>query len=240
MLYTTSELLELIKEDMGLRDLPRVITDEKMIKRMYNSALKEFSIRCPYIVESYVNDNEKINSMDTMYGKKYIYKIPKTYYMDSKILYVTRVDPIGCDTHADFFDISLAPDILLGTIADYKLYSTLQQSIYPALTFHFTKPDKVEIYNGWGGTYMVELALVHDISLATIPDTAMSSFRELALLDMEEYFYNTLKRIDNINTGAGEFQLKIDEWANAKDQKRDLLKSWDEDASLDVDSIKIF
>jgi len=238
MVYTTSELLNLIKQDMGLRDLPRTITDQDMLDRLQNSALKEFSIRCPYRVESYIGVNEKIDA--GMWNRRTVYRIPKTFYMGSSILQVNRVDPIGCDTYGEFFDFSVAPDVLLSTLADYKLYATLQNSMYPALTFNFRKPDILEIYNGWIGSYVVELSIIHDSSLATIPDGASSAFRQLALLDMEEYFYNSLKRIEDINTGVGQISLKVDQWSNAGQEKRDLLKQWDEDANLDVDAIMRF
>ena len=69
----------------------------------------------------------------------------------------------------------------------------------------------------------------------------MTHLRQLAVLDLEEYLYNQLKRKDQLDVGVGTINLKIDEWANARDEKKQLLETWDnEGANLDIDPINYF
>ena len=46
-LYNLSEFLSVVKEDIGIRDIPLPVDDAELVKRFDNSALKSFSIRYP-------------------------------------------------------------------------------------------------------------------------------------------------------------------------------------------------
>ena len=110
-----------------------------------------------------------------------------------------------------------------------------------APTFRFDPPNKLVIYNGWtGGSYRIEVGMLHDPSLSTIPAGAMTHLRQLAVLDIEEYLYNKMKRIQDLETGIGSINLRIDNWENAASEKRDLLRDWDESGNLDLDVINYF
>jgi hypothetical protein len=65
----------------------------------------------------------------------------------------------------------------------------------------------------------------------------MTHLRQLAVLDIEEYLYNKMKRITDLDTGVGTINLRIDNWESAAQEKRDLLREWDESASLDLDTL---
>ena len=110
-----------------------------------------------------------------------------------------------------------------------------------APTFRFDPPNKLIIYNGWtGGSYRIEVGMLHDPSLSTIPPGAMTHLRQLAVLDIEEYLYNKMKRIQDLDTGVGTINLRIDNWENAASEKRDLLREWDESVNIDLDCINYF
>lgn len=110
-----------------------------------------------------------------------------------------------------------------------------------SLTWDFKQPNILILYNGWsGGDYEIELAMDHDPSLSTIPPSAMSTFIELCQYDLEEYFYQKLKRVQNLDLGIGSIELKIDDWADAANKKRDLLKELDETCNLDYEHIMYF
>ena len=110
-----------------------------------------------------------------------------------------------------------------------------------APTFRFDPPNRLTVYNGWcGGSFRIEVGMLHDPSLATIPPGAFTHLHQLAVLDLEEYLYNKMKRITDLETGVGTINLRIDNWENAAQEKRDLLREWDESASLDLDVINYF
>lgn len=247
-LYTLSELLQVIKDDIGLNDipLPEEINDNHLVNRMYQSALKEFSQRYPRFEKVKFGDewiSEKVEeNRNTRTGITYI--IPSYVYDGTMILGIARIDPITTASGNDSYFPSVAsysPDQVIMTIADVQLAATIGQQMSKAMTWEFKAPNRMILYNGWlAGHYEAELMLMHDPSLSTIPATAMTNFRELATYDLQEYIYNKYKRIQSLDVGIGSIELKIDEWQDAGSRKRDLLKEWDERSSLDIDYIEYF
>ena len=243
-LYNISEFLSLIKEDIGIKDIPLPVDDKSLLQRFYNSALKEFSVRYPRIETIILGDENRIAPEYRDRNTKIIYRIPKYVYQDSTILAVTKFDvsrPLG---YSDFYvpqGVWASPDAVLSSLADIKLAAALASTMGKAPTYQFKAPDLLYVYNGWsGGVYDVDVALMHDISLSTIPPTAITHLKQLAILDIEEYLYNKLKRIDNLDTGIGNIQLNINNWEDAGNRKLELLKEWDEDGNLDIDQITYF
>ena len=247
-LYTLSELLQVIKDDTGLNDipLPEEINDNSLLERLRQSALKEFSVRYPWFKKVVFGDEwlspDETQTRNTRTGITYI--IPKYVYDGSMILGIARVNPMSTAAGNDSYFPSVAsysPDQVIMTIADVQLASTIGAQMSKSMTWEFRMPNQVVLYNGWmAGNYEAELMLLHDDSLSTIPPTAMTNFRELATLDLQEYIYNKYKRIQSIDAGVGTIELKIDEWQDAGSRKRDLLKEWDQTASLDIDYIEYF
>jgi len=258
MMYNLSEFIKLLKQDLGLRDLPQVISDQDMVERLTQSALKEFSIRYPHRVKFALTREDRVRNLEQLipsgninyglpyydFGNRFIYKIPRAVYGQNSIINLFTVETKGPYGYADYyypFGNALTPEMALSAISDYRLVASLQQAVTPALTWQFRHPDIIEIFNGWSdGTYIAEIGITHDASLATIPPAVFSSFRELALLDMKEYFYQTMKRVENVNVGVGEISLKIDDWSSASQDKKELLRQWDESGNLDFDYITYF
>jgi hypothetical protein len=135
-----------------------------------------------------------------------------------------------------------SPDSVLTGIADIKIAASVASAMGKAPTFEFRNPDILIVYNGWsGGVYQLDIGLMHDISLSTITPTSFTNLRQLAVVDIEEYLYNKLKRMDNLDVGIGNIQLKLDDWQDAASRKREMLDTWDrEGANLDLDQITYF
>ena len=247
-LYTLSELLQIIKDDTGLNDipLPDQLSDNSLLERLRQSALKEFSTRYPWFKkvtfgDEWLSPDEK-ETRNTRTG--IIYVIPKHILEGTQLLGIARIDPISTASGNDSYFPSVAsysPDQVIMTIADVQLASSIGAQMSKSMTWEMIYPNKIKLYNGWmAGKYEAELMLLHDDSLSTIPPTAMTNFRELATLDLQEYIYNPHKRIQSLEVGVGTIELKIDEWQDAGSRKRDLLKEWDQTASLDIDYIEYF
>ena len=81
---------------------------------------------------------------------------------------------------------------------------------------------------------------MHDLSLVSIPDTALPTFRELAEYDIGRMIYNKIKRKGTIETPAGNFDLKIDDLQDCDNKYRELFKDLKEDASLDFEEPQWF
>ena len=246
-LYNPSEFLQKIKEDAEISDIPLPVTDDVLYSRIINSSLKEFSQVYPYIKTIIIGENEIDKNMGSYmtydsHGYKVRYIIPEHQYSPLTLLGIARTEPAKMASYADYYvpqnGIGLSPEDMIMALSSIQTASTIGTVVGRAPTGKFIKPNKVEIYNGWtSGYYEVDLKLSHDPSLSTIPETAFSSLIELATYDIEWFLYGKLKRKNNVETGVGTYDLKIDDWADSKNKFKDLLKEWKNDANLDYDSI---
>ena len=106
-LYNLTELMNLIIDDIGMTDVPIIekIGTDHLLERLRQSALKEFSQRCPYKKKWRFNDNEIVggaaNAKNTTQGIDY--EIPKSEYYGTQLLGVTRVDPIASTGFNDIY-----------------------------------------------------------------------------------------------------------------------------------------
>jgi len=243
MLYNMSEFLTLMKENAQIGDIPLPVKDEELIKRFDLSALREFSVRYPYVRQAIVTSDDMIINNRTL-NNSCVYVIPEKFYHGTSILWVIRLTQNGFGSEANMYMPNIvlgSADMVLESVADIKLAASLGSMMTHAPTHEFQKPNHLIIYNGWtNGSFTVELALKHDLSLSTIPEGAFTHLLQLATLDMEEYLYGKMKRKNNINTPAGDISLNLDEWSNAASEKRELLSRWDEDAYLDFASINYY
>ena len=104
----------------------------------------------------------------------------------------------------------------------------------PRLTWDFQGPRTVYIYNCLASHSLIfEFMMEHDPSLMSIPATAEESFFKLALLDVKKSLYSIVKHYNNIETVYGNIDLKIDDWADADNQRTELLNQWDDNYHLD-------
>lgn len=249
-LYTLSEMVQVILEDIGISDLPilEVVGMDNIVKRLENSALKEFSVRYPYIKHFEMTDDCLLhkNKDDIFYSttKGIDYEIPMKAYAGHTLLGISYVATNAVSGYNDSYipyTYSFAPDAMMNMFADIQQTADLGRMMAKSMTWEFRKPNIVRLYNGWiSGKYDVSLMLTHDTSLSTIPDTAMTHFRKLATYDVEWFLYNRFKRLQNLDVGIGNFELKIDDWADAQDKFREYLDAIDEDGNLDIDYITYF
>ena len=111
----------------------------------------------------------------------------------------------------------------------------VMNQVIPKLTFHFEGPRTVYIFNAYASTKLkFELGFMHDSTLASIPETCSEEFLKLALLDVKENLYPTMKHFSELNTVHGTINLKLDEWANAESERKELIDKWDDNYHLDL------
>ena len=132
--------------------------------------------------------------------------------------------------------------LLQGNLFNQMLLSnagkTLMNEMIPKLTFKFEPPRVLYVYNAYSSTDLaIELGFEHDKSLASIPETCREDYMKLALLDVKENLYPTLKQYSEINTAIGTINLKIDDWADAENLRKDLIEKCDDTYHLDFKPI---
>ena len=244
MLYTLSEFLELVKGDVGVRDVPIPVDDNELVRHFELSALRECSVRYPKVSEVWVTSDEAVDMSQRSTSGSLTYVIPEKFWQGCKILDVLGLLPGGYGSEANMYMPNVvlgSADMLAESIADIKMAASLGQMMTHAPTWRFDPPDRITIFNGWAsGSYRVELALTHDLSLATIPPGAFTNLRQLTVLDMKAYLYKKMKRLTNLETGIGSIDLKIDDWESADREMQDLLRDWDDTIELGLHRINYF
>ena len=154
--------------------------------------------------------------------KKLIYVIDVTY--DSSML-------SGLGSYG-------AMPMLQGDMLTQLLMSNAAKNVgnlfVPKITFHYEHPRTLYLYNMYSSSKIViELGFEHDKSLASIPESASESFMDLALLDVKENLYPTVKQYTDIQTAIGNINFKLDSWENAESERKELLSRWDDLYHLD-------
>lgn len=129
--------------------------------------------------------------------------------------------------------------LMEGNLLDQAMLSNaganLMNTLIPKLTFHYEHPRTLYVFNAYSSSkIIIELAFEHDKTLASIPETARESFMQLALLDVKENLYPTLKQYTELNTAIGNINLKLDDWANAEQDRAQLIDKWDDVYHLDL------
>ena len=247
MIWTAQQLIQLVKDDLGLRDLPPTVTDVELLERFKNSCLKEFSLIYPKM-ETFNLGREDLVDKSEAY-RSYIpgirYRVPRYITEQSPVLAIVDVEPLRASGYSDTmypFGAGLAPDDIMVSVASVQTAASVGANVVHALTWEFDSMRNILLlYHAWSTTsYKVTYTTIHDESLSSVPPTAMSTLRELAMYDLGQYIYNTIKRKNNIDTGVGTITLNIDDFADYGSRKRDLLEKLSEDANLDVDSIDYF
>ena len=244
MLYTLNQLIQLAKEDLGIRELPPPVTDQDLYNRVKNSALKELSIVYPRIEEFTIGKPDLVDPSEDVSTKYHgvRYRVPQ--YITHNFTPMDVIDVTNISQHAlsDVmwpFAIGFSAPDTIASVASMKAMAAVGQNIVGAVTYNYDPMTNIiTIYNGWtNGTYKVQMTVSHDENLSTIPPTAMLTVRELITNDIGQYIYNTLKRKDKLDTPAGNIDLRIDDLADCGNRKKELLEKLQEDCSLDFDII---
>lgn len=234
---TLSQLLTRIKIDLGIYSiaLPFENPEEAMTDVILGVSLKTFSTFCPYY-EKYrfdlhnlerleKNSNQETYLLPDIFNEREILFIRDIYYDESIIS--------GIGYWGGGIPLLHGNMINQGMLANAGM--ALTNKMIPKMTFKYEHPRKVILYNVFSSSKVVfEIAFCHDKSLASISPSEEESFYNLAVIDVKNMLYNVLKHYNDLQTAYGNINLKIDEWANASDQRKQLIDEWDNIYHMDV------
>lgn len=229
-----SSIISNLKMDTGLAfiSLPIDDLDKRISDVIRDRTLNTFNQYFPErVTESMDLSNFLCISQDFSHS---VFEIPE---IRGRI--VIGVEDIRVDsrsTNGGFFDP--VSDFSIGTYSDMmmaQVSADLVSLAAPPVTFHFEHPNVLHVYNMGtiGYKILFDVLLGHSSNLSSIPFSVEESFYELALLDFKRFCYNSLKHFNEINTVNGTINLRIDDWANAESERKDLLRDWDTKFHLD-------
>lgn len=234
-----SSLLTRIKGKLGLYTLalPFDNVDAVLSEYIVNVTIPVFSVYCP-VKEKFVcnvKDLEMLEHNDSYqtfmlpdWKYKKIFDVEDVEYDNS------MMSGVGYSANAALFNNnSLLQQAMLGQAG-----VNITRSMIPKLTFEYHEPRTLRIYNLFNSCRLVlSLLCQHHPSLVTIPTTASESFYKLALLDIKDFLYNTMKHYDEIETAFGRISLKTGDWQNAEQDREALIDKWDDTFHLDRTTI---
>lgn len=231
-----SDVMTRIKYKLGIMNIASPVRNlDGMIATIIKDiTVPDFSVYSPdrYTVRYDLKDLEKLEN----YNSFETYLLPD--FKDKKLLYVYQVY-YDDSTLSGFGHYGGALPTIGGDMIAQIALSNASASLYsvmmPKMTFEFIHPRTLRIYNQYSESKVVlDLGFQHDVSLASIPETARTSFMELALLDVKENLYPIFKNYANLTTAYGNIDLKIDNWENAESERKDLIQRWDDTYHLDA------
>ena len=233
-----SNIVTRIKLKLGLLNIATPIEnlDDTIVLILQGITLPVFSIYNPQ------KDSLRIKTFDleleekTAEYEKYI--LPE--FKSRKLLYVTdvRYDTGLLSGVGAYGAIPLIQGNVIQQIGLSNMGSQLMNMVIPKMTFKYVHPRRLYLYNVYAHCQVIiDLAFEHDKSLASIPETARESFMELALLDVKENLYPTIRQYNELNTTLGNINLKLDEWANAEQERKELISRWDDAYHMDFFSL---
>lgn len=255
-LMNISRLISTVKMDLGLLAVNTVFKQpiEEVVHEIVSTkTIPIFSLYCPLKEGKYINLSQLQQvriSENSVYGVELI--LPNSVMM-RKLLYVTRIDYTEDNANVsgsmgnsyygygfDTFDTGFGHTNLYGGHAGiYGLANSTQLAqaadnllnvMTKRMTFRYIEPNRLRIFNSPAGhqIFYVTFAYEHDPNCETIPDSAYQSFLELAELDIKATLYQSMKYYHNLNSAYGQIDLKIDEWSNAENERKEVIRGMKE------------
>lgn len=231
-----SNTITRIKLKLGLLNIATPIEnlDDTIKMILEEITVPTFSVYSPVIDTMNIETNylELVEDLDA----KKTYILPE--FKTRKLLYVLDVN-YDTSILGGFGYYASSMPVMGGSLINQAMLSnagaSLSNTIIPKITFDFIKPNKIALYNCYCSSKLVfKLGFEHDKSLVSIPETAREAFLKLAMLDVKENLYPTMKQYNEINTVHGTINLKIDDWASAESDRTELLNQWDDAYHMDT------
>lgn len=231
-----SNTITRIKLSLGLIgiSLPFENIDEIITTILNEITIPTFSIFSPYNSSLYLN----VNDLTILERQASHIKFLLPDFLDKKVIYLHKVtynetDPSGMSIYygAPFYSNGIYNSLMMANASNQMM-----RPIVPVLSFKFEAPRTVYLYNVIASSSLkFDLGFEHDTSLATIPESCKESFLSLAICDVKANLYPTIKHYNEINTAIGTINLKIDDWNDAINERKDLIKEWEQSYHLDFE-----
>ena len=230
-----SNTMTRIKLALGLTgiSLPFENVDEAIYTILKEITIPTFSVYSPNNQSIYLNMND-LNILERQ--ASYIKFLLPDFGDDKKVLYLHKVsynetDPSGMSIYygAPYYSGEIYSSLMAANASNQMM-----RPIIPTISFDFRAPRTVLLYNVIASSSLkFDLGFEHDLTMATIPESCRESFMKLAICDVKANLYPTIKHYNEINTAIGTINLKIDDWQNADDERKELLASWDSTYHMD-------
>lgn len=176
-----------------------------------------------------------LSKMECLDQSRSLYRLPKEI-TDTPILYVIEIKPPFNNSRAT-----------LGSYVQSRIFSYSAQATATAMgyrmaagqmrhepSWELAEGDTIYLY-GWPRIPLqFTVACEHLPNGETIPPGCFDSFTQLAQLDLEVFTYNALKNYEGLPSAHGQVSLGIQDWAQSKSERENLLEKWRDTYHLDM------
>ena len=237
-----SELITSIKRELGIYGitLPVDNLDGEIYDIIKAETLKTFSQFFPQ-KHTLELDFNQLDVLREGYSETII-RLPIELFGDRRVISVLDVNKSSMHKNTGY----MTPEIIGGmefydTMMMGHATAHLNSITTPPFTFKFMPPQTLHLYNYTALTtsLSVTIALEHFENLSSIPNSSWESFRELAVLDAKRSLYGMIKHYNGIQTAHGTIDLKIDDWADAVAQRKEIVENWRRISHLDSHQVFI-
>ncbi|QXN67888.1 hypothetical protein FPHOBKDP_00134 [Listeria phage LPJP1] len=210
-----TEVIRFLERKLGYKFTQLELSHEEILSGIRSESLITFSKYFPRIEEIRVFNKDLVPGYENR------------YYLDTEtsVLNINRV--IGLDMYSSNSAIiggTPRAGSGSGSLFENQMMSNIQGQINPS-TFRFIHPNQIEIapqytLNG----ILVYANAVHSEHFDSIPVNLQEHFMQLCLYDTQESLYQIRHRFQNIQTTYGSIELFIEDLADGKNKKEELVE----------------
>lgn len=226
---TPTDVLRYIHRMIGAAMQEIEITDDEIMRVVFQESLPTYSKYFPYIFMQELKSSDSIGG-----GYDNVYKIPNKDRLE-----IIGVHRVWLD-NMNQFGGSLLP-VVNDPYETQLLMDHLSKTITPT-TFEYEAPDLVtirpKIYKL--STAMIAVRTIHPKHLRTIPMNMREQFLRLALDDVLISLYPLRHRFESYTTVYGTLQPFFEQVDNAQADKNELIDMWKENFLKDSRAKKIW
>lgn len=230
-----AHLIKMIKQHAGVYNIKLPLSDEQIYKDIIvDDTLETFSSFYPniYVLPANLNDlRVPTDPKVTTDSVSDVFELPNLWPLTegNHIYGIAKILPLNSYAISS---ASYAYETIesFQTLALSQGLADLSSVIEPCLTFYMISPRRFRINNAtyYRNRVVIYVEMSYNPELFDIPPGMRISFAELAELDFRRTIYNNLKYWNELRTAAAEFNLRIDDWQNAEDDRNELISQWSE------------
>lgn len=236
-----SDFLTSVKMDLGIYGLSLPFEDVNQII-METIRLKTIPTFSQFIPDKLRVDLD-INAMTVIKAnyEESIYELPDVFG-DRRIIGVLNIRPRNKLLGSTFLSPMQIDSVdIYNSFMMSQANADLYSAVAPPFTFKFEQPNVLYLYNmnTIATEITVDIMLEHMPNLSTIKNTTWESFNELALIDIKKMLFNSMKHYREMQSAYGNINLRIDDWENADNERKELIEKWRGIYHLDLPSFMI-
>lgn len=243
-----SSIITSIKSQLGLYNIvlpfkDAVTGDQIPTETVIHSVIKDTTIPMYSQYQPWIRTGDiLVKDLKPVDRPKGIYFLP-AFLTTTDVLYIVDVRTAISNVRGSFGDACPVYGINRsgqGVILSME-YMMVANQMRSEPTFEDLGHNKFRLYGFPNMMITIKVACCHEPNGETIEESCRGSFMQLAILDIKEFLYNTLKYYNELPSAFGNTKLNIEDFQTASGDRVQLLKEWDEVFHLDMtDYIKFF